>query len=219
MSNEKLLNVLCLARTMLADRGHVTICQALTEAIKDVTLKIAEGQATPPQQELATVAEMRRYGPNGPNRGVPPDAMDHWADILEASEQIARNLAGEAEALQAENARLKKVQAVADRMIGGLDDVAEKLRARIAELEQQAIESEVPISFGQQCYQDRCEKAEAFKAWVHLYLDGQGVPHHPPGIHGSEGCRIGDRMDWLMARIAELESHQPAPSQEVIDGD
>lgn len=45
------------------------------------------------------------------------------------------------------------------------------------------------------------DKLQAFKDWVHAYLDSHGVPHHPPGPHGAEGCRIGDRMDWLMARI------------------
>lgn len=38
-----------------------------------------------------------------------------------------------------------------------------------------------------------------FKAWVHDYLDGKGIPHHPPGTHGAEGCRIGDRMDYVFA--------------------
>lgn len=48
------------------------------------------------------------------------------------------------------------------------------------------------------------DKLHAFKAWVHEYLDGQGVPHHPPGTHGAEGCRVGDRMDWLMERQREV---------------
>jgi hypothetical protein len=47
----------------------------------------------------------------------------------------------------------------------------------------------------------RAEKAEAFKSWTHQYLDAHGVPHHPPGTHGAAGCRIGDRMDWLMAKL------------------
>lgn len=57
------------------------------------------------------------------------------------------------------------------------------------------------------------DKLQRFKDWVHAYLDAHGVPHHPPGTHGAEGCRIGDRMDWLMAdlaardrRVAELEA-------------
>lgn len=43
------------------------------------------------------------------------------------------------------------------------------------------------------------DKLQSFKDWVHSYLDTHGVPHHPPVTHGAAGCRIGDRMDWLMA--------------------
>lgn len=50
------------------------------------------------------------------------------------------------------------------------------------------------------------DKLRAFKAWVHGYLDAQGVPHHPPGTHGAAGCRIGDRMDWLMDRLRSAEA-------------
>lgn len=49
------------------------------------------------------------------------------------------------------------------------------------------------------------KKLQAFKDWVHKYLDERGVPHHPPGPHGAEGCRIGDRMDWLMAEMERLK--------------
>jgi hypothetical protein len=48
------------------------------------------------------------------------------------------------------------------------------------------------------------DKLQRFKDWVHKYLDDHGVPHHPPGTHGAEGCRIGDRMDWLMNLVDEL---------------
>lgn len=48
---------------------------------------------------------------------------------------------------------------------------------------------------------ERIAKLQAFKDWVHAYLDAHGVPHHPPGTHGAAGCRIGDRMDWLMASL------------------
>lgn len=54
-------------------------------------------------------------------------------------------------------------------------------------------------------WKDRCLKLHAFKVWVHGFLDDHGVPHHPPGPHGAEGCRIGDRMDWLMAKLANAE--------------
>lgn len=49
------------------------------------------------------------------------------------------------------------------------------------------------------------KKLQAFKDWVHSFLDTHGVPHHPPGSHGAAGCRIGDRMDWLMARVQKEE--------------
>ncbi len=54
-------------------------------------------------------------------------------------------------------------------------------------------------------WKSRCDKLQAFKNWVHAYLDTHGVPHHPPGPHGAEGCRVGDRMDWLMAKLANAE--------------
>lgn len=49
------------------------------------------------------------------------------------------------------------------------------------------------------------EALRRFKSWTHAYLDTHGVPHHPPGPHGAEGCRIGDRMDWLMAKLKRIE--------------
>lgn len=48
-------------------------------------------------------------------------------------------------------------------------------------------------------------RVQAFKIWVHQYLDNHGVPAHPPGIHGAAGCRIGDRLDWLMNKLKEAE--------------
>lgn len=50
---------------------------------------------------------------------------------------------------------------------------------------------------------EQIAKLQRFKDWVHAYLDTKGVPHHPPGPHGAEGCRIGDRMDWVFARLEE----------------
>jgi NTP pyrophosphatase (non-canonical NTP hydrolase) len=55
---------------------------------------------------------------------------------------------------------------------------------------------------------EQIAKLQRFKDWIHAYLDAQGVPHHPPGTHGAEGCRIGDRMDWLMDRLRKAESQQ-----------
>jgi hypothetical protein len=53
------------------------------------------------------------------------------------------------------------------------------------------------------------DKLQAYKAWTHSYLDQHGVPHHPPGTHGAEGCRIGDRMDWLMAELEATRGCKP----------
>lgn len=47
---------------------------------------------------------------------------------------------------------------------------------------------------------------QRFKDWVHTYLDGKGIPHHPPGTHGAEGCRIGDRMDFVFAEWDRLRA-------------
>ena len=51
-----------------------------------------------------------------------------------------------------------------------------------------------------------------FKKWVHDYLDGKGIPHHPPGTHGAEGCRIGDRMDFVFAEL-QRQAEQYARDQ------
>ena len=45
---------------------------------------------------------------------------------------------------------------------------------------------------------------QRFKDWTHARLDAAGVPHHPPGVHGEHGCRIGDRMDWVFAERDRL---------------
>jgi hypothetical protein len=64
-------------------------------------------------------------------------------------------------------------------------------------------------------YRAERDKLQRFKDWTHNYLDGVGVPHHPPGSHGAEGCRIGDRMDWLMARLRGAESEATALRERV----
>ncbi len=64
----------------------------------------------------------------------------------------------------------------------------------------------------------RTELAERqrFKDFVHAYLDRHGVPHHPPGKHGPEGCRIGDRLDWVLGRVDF--SYEPNPQNEKLAG-
>lgn len=40
-----------------------------------------------------------------------------------------------------------------------------------------------------------------FKDYVHTRLDAAGVPENPqPPKHALEGCRIGDRLDWVLGR-------------------
>ena len=52
------------------------------------------------------------------------------------------------------------------------------------------------------------DKLQAFKDWVHGYLDAQGVPHgDPENRHQQEGCRIGARLDLL---FAERDAHRAA---------
>lgn len=50
------------------------------------------------------------------------------------------------------------------------------------------------------------DKLQAFKNWTHSFLDGKGIPHHPPGTHGAAGCRIGDRMDYVFAEMYRLRT-------------
>lgn len=57
------------------------------------------------------------------------------------------------------------------------------------------------------------DKLAAFKAFVHEFLDRNGVPTDPPGKMREEGCRVGQRLKYLAderaaarARVAELEA-------------
>lgn len=54
--------------------------------------------------------------------------------------------------------------------------------------------------------QDDVTNLLRFKAYVHARLDDAGIPTHPEGPHSQAGCRIGDRLDILIAeRDAALE--------------
>lgn len=46
--------------------------------------------------------------------------------------------------------------------------------------------------------------AHAFKQYVHSSLDAAGVPVDPESPHKAEGCRIGGRLDWLLAKLAAM---------------
>ena len=45
----------------------------------------------------------------------------------------------------------------------------------------------------------------AFKGYVHQRLDDAGIPTRPEGEHSAAGCRIGDRLDILLARLSMAE--------------
>lgn len=65
------------------------------------------------------------------------------------------------------------------------------------------------------------EKAQAllkFKQWVHAYLDEQGVPtQFPEGKHSKEGCRIGDRLDYLVDSLDEKAQREIARLQKMVE--
>ncbi len=53
-------------------------------------------------------------------------------------------------------------------------------------------------------FQER-DKLAAFKDYCHARLDAAGVPTDPDSPHKAEGCRIGGRLDYVFARVKELE--------------
>src|SRR6202023_3305898 len=66
-----------------------------------------------------------------------------------------------------------------------------------AELQQARGDIEELVKGWSRIEKDR-DKLQAFKSWVHAWLDSYGVPKEfPDGPHTREGCRIGDRMEWL----------------------
>lgn len=44
------------------------------------------------------------------------------------------------------------------------------------------------------------ESLRKFKAYVHRRLDEAGIPEDPDSPHKAEGCRIGGRLDLVLAR-------------------
>jgi hypothetical protein len=62
----------------------------------------------------------------------------------------------------------------------------------------------------------RRDQLQAFKDWVHAYLDARGVPADPdPDGTRQHGCRIGGRMRWVFDRIAELDRLNAALGERV----
>jgi hypothetical protein len=53
------------------------------------------------------------------------------------------------------------------------------------------------------------DELQAFKDWVHAWLDGVGVPHDPDPEHTAEhGCRISGRMRYLLALNPEEKKEE-----------
>lgn len=46
------------------------------------------------------------------------------------------------------------------------------------------------------------DKLAAFKVYVHRRLDEAGVPADPESPHRAEGCRVGGRLDVVLAAFA-----------------
>lgn len=48
------------------------------------------------------------------------------------------------------------------------------------------------------------DDAQKFKAYVHKRLDDAGIDTHPDGPHSKEGCRVGDRLDIALSKLARV---------------
>jgi hypothetical protein len=54
---------------------------------------------------------------------------------------------------------------------------------------------------------ERAEKLQKFKDWVHGWLDGQDVPADPyPDKTAISGCRISGRLEWMLSRCCYREA-------------
>lgn len=53
-------------------------------------------------------------------------------------------------------------------------------------------------------------KLQAFKNYVHRRLDEAGVPTDPNGPHQARGCRIGDRLDLVLAAYSGSTAGTPS---------
>ena len=80
------------------------------------------------------------------------------------------------------------------------------LARKVQERQRQVDRTAAALLAANRLGEDERDALLRFKQWVHSYLDGKGVPADPGGPHSAEGCRIGDRMDWVYARMAELET-------------
>src|SRR3954471_11028183 len=63
----------------------------------------------------------------------------------------------------------------------------------------------------------KIEKLEAFKSYVHKRLDDAGVPSDPePEANAEHGCRIGGRLNWLIASKEDQPSNAANATKDVI---
>lgn len=66
-------------------------------------------------------------------------------------------------------------------------------------------------------HRNEAARLQAFKDWVHAWLDAHGVPTNPdPEKNEATGCRIGGRMDWLWAQLTRLSDIANAPEREEL---
>lgn len=61
------------------------------------------------------------------------------------------------------------------------------------------------------------EKLSAFKAFVHEFLDRNGVPTDPPGTMREEGCRVGQRLKYLVDERDAARARPPDGYALVMD--
>lgn len=92
-----------------------------------------------------------------------------------------------------------------------------ELRLRVAGLaERVGAQSEIITKHADGWFREQVEKLQAFKDWVHNYLDTLGVPKEfPDGVHTQEGCRVGDRLDWLVEQLGA--ANRRAEAAEVLN--
>ncbi|VTT98914.1 Uncharacterized protein OS=Cyclobacterium marinum (strain ATCC 25205 / DSM 745) GN=Cycma_0223 PE=4 SV=1 [Gemmataceae bacterium] len=63
------------------------------------------------------------------------------------------------------------------------------------------------------------DKLAEFKAYVHARMDAAGVPVDPDGPHKAEGCRVGGRLDLVLAAWRhQQEQKLAAPAPPPFDG-
>ncbi len=148
----------------LRDNCHAAYTPAINDAIRSL-----EGDSPPPQQESATVADLRRWISCMPGeRGsISIDYMRRLADALEASEQNARNLAGSVEKvrglLQFSEKRARQIE---NEMVEKATE-NNRLKALIAELEsRQAAPSREVDWEAMTCFVTVCNEDE-----IHVFQD------------------------------------------------